>query len=123
MRSARHLRPGTAIARAATIVLDDQEPELVFRDPVDDRIRKDIHGQTPSASAAGSAYARLYSKQNANSFELCDEASGQRPRPFALVKRRSFKEVLFGIRMKRNPHPGKRDSSLETTISSGVNLT
>jgi hypothetical protein len=25
--------------------------------------------------------------------------------------------------MKRNPHPGKRDSSLATTISSGVNLT
>jgi hypothetical protein len=25
--------------------------------------------------------------------------------------------------MKRNPHPGKRDSSLATTISSGVDLT
>jgi hypothetical protein len=30
---------------------------------------------------------------------------------------------LFGVRMKRNPHPGKRDSSLATAISSGVDLT
>ena len=123
MSGTRCLRSGTSITRATTVVLDDQDPELVCRAPVDDRIRKDIHGQTPSVSAAGSAYVRLSSKQNADSFELCDEPSGQCPRPFALVERRSLKEVLFGIRMKRNPHPGKRDSSLATTISSGVDLT
>ena len=123
MSGTRCLRSGTAITRAATIVLDDQDPELVCRDPVDDRVRKDIHGQAPSASAAGSTYVRLFSKQSADSLELCDEPSGQCTRSFALLERRSLKEILFGVRMKRNPHPGKRDSSLATAISSGVNLT
>jgi len=123
MRGACHLGPGTAVTRATSIVLDNQNPELVCRDPVDNRVRKDVHGQTPPASAAEGPDVRLFGEQSADSFELCDEPRGQCPRPFALVESRSLKEVLFGIRMKRDPHPGKRDSSLATTISSGVTWT
>ena len=99
-RDAYGLRPRTAIAGTTTVVFDDKDLELVLRDPVDDRVRKDVHGQAPPASAAGNAHVRLCSKQSADTLELCDEPGGQCARSFALVERRSLKEVLFGIRMK-----------------------
>ena len=120
LRFAWALCPCSAIAGAFTVVLDDQDFDLVRASAVDHRVRKQAHREATPASWSRRSDTRMLDQEHREPFKLGDEPCRQYGGSLPLVEGSRFLDISLSARMECDLHPGKRVSSLAMAASRGT---